>query len=215
MASGNGGNGTSAFPIFAPQIVEEPKIGFVPQQPRLLATELFGYQRIFINATQYHCHVQQVVGADEEARQWIVVLAQQLDEFSHQTEERELELLQQLSNGVNVSGVQQLLAKVETEMQRESTQFTTNLFGHVEKQLKEVGQTIAAFGDKIHYTKNVTLHDVEQANRELLVQINQEQQKAQAICTETQTQLELEGDTEESGGSEDSSIRRSLGGQNE
>lgn len=45
-------------------------------------------------------------------------------------------------------------------MQRESIQFAKELFGHVDKELMEIGQTIVAFGDDIRHMENVTIHDV-------------------------------------------------------
>lgn len=40
MACVNGSNGTS-LPIVVPRVIEEPKMGLVPQQPIILATKLF------------------------------------------------------------------------------------------------------------------------------------------------------------------------------
>lgn len=67
MENGNGSNHTSLL-VVAPQIIEELEMGFVPQKPRPLAIELFGDQRIFINAPQYHWHIQGAGNANEEAR---------------------------------------------------------------------------------------------------------------------------------------------------
>ena len=88
----NGSNGESTPPMLTPQIVEEPETGLVPQAQAQPVAGLFGDRHIFVNAPQYHWHVQGVVGADDEARQHIVALAQRLHQFGHQTEERELEL---------------------------------------------------------------------------------------------------------------------------
>ena len=49
-----------------------PKMHTQPVAP------LFGDRRIFVNAPQYHWHVQGAVGTDEEARQHLVALAQQV-----------------------------------------------------------------------------------------------------------------------------------------
>ena len=48
--------------------------------------ELFGGQRIFLHAPQYHWHVQGAAGVDDEARQQVVALAEQLYQFGHRTE---------------------------------------------------------------------------------------------------------------------------------
>ena len=52
------------------------------------------------------------MGADEEARQHIVALAQRLHEFGHQTEERELELWYWLGGTVELADVEQRLANL-------------------------------------------------------------------------------------------------------
>ena len=67
----NGSNGESTLPMVPPQLVEEPETGLVPQAQAQPVAGLFGDQRIFVNAPQYHWHV----GADDEARQHIVALA--------------------------------------------------------------------------------------------------------------------------------------------
>ena len=46
----NGSNGESTLPMVAPQIVEEPKMGLVPQAQAQPVAGLFGDQRIFVNA---------------------------------------------------------------------------------------------------------------------------------------------------------------------
>lgn len=61
---------------------------------------------------------------------------------------------------MDVFGVYQLLANVESDMQRESIRFAIELIGHVNKDLKEFGQNIVAFGDKICHMENVTIHNV-------------------------------------------------------
>ena len=62
----NGSNGESTLPMVTLQIVEEPQTGLVPQAQVQPVAGLFGDQRIFLNAPQYHWHVQGVVGADDE-----------------------------------------------------------------------------------------------------------------------------------------------------
>ena len=49
-------------------------------------------EAFFVNALQYHWHVHGAVGADKEARQHIVALAQRFYEFGHRTEDREMEI---------------------------------------------------------------------------------------------------------------------------
>ena len=62
----------------------------VPQIPRFPSALLFDDQRIFANALQCHWHVSGAIGVDEEARQQFIALDQQLYQFSHRMEEREL-----------------------------------------------------------------------------------------------------------------------------
>ena len=66
--------------------MEEPKMGFVPQaQTQRVA--IFGHQRIFVNASEYHWHVYGAIGVDDEARQQLVALTNQLYNIGHQIEE--------------------------------------------------------------------------------------------------------------------------------
>ena len=57
----NGSNGESTLPMVTPQIVEELEMGLVPQAQAQPVAGLFGDQRIFVNAPQYHWHVQGAV----------------------------------------------------------------------------------------------------------------------------------------------------------
>ena len=50
----NGSNGESTLLRVTPQIVEESKMGLVPQAQAQPVAGLFGDQRIFVNAPQYH-----------------------------------------------------------------------------------------------------------------------------------------------------------------
>ena len=70
MGSGNGSNGVPNVPAVVPYVIEEPKASLVPQTTMLRPSEeLFGGQRIFLHAPQYHWHVQGAVGVDNEASQ--------------------------------------------------------------------------------------------------------------------------------------------------
>ena len=46
----NGSNGESTLPMVAPQIVEAPETGLVPQSQAQPVARLFGDRRIFVNA---------------------------------------------------------------------------------------------------------------------------------------------------------------------
>ena len=60
-----------------------------------------------MNAPQYHWYVQGVAGADEEAKRHIVALALRLHEFSHRTEEREMELWHWLGGAIELLEMEQ------------------------------------------------------------------------------------------------------------
>ena len=47
-------------------------MGLIPQAQAQPVVRLFGDQRIFVSAPQYHWHVQGAVSADDKARQHIV-----------------------------------------------------------------------------------------------------------------------------------------------
>ena len=64
----NGSNGESALQVVSPQAIDEPEVGLVPQVETQPVASLFGDRRIFLNAPQYHWHVQGAVGADKEAK---------------------------------------------------------------------------------------------------------------------------------------------------
>ena len=54
--------------MVTPQVVEEPEVDLVPQVEAQPVASLFNDRRIFVNAPQYHWHVQGVVGVDEEGK---------------------------------------------------------------------------------------------------------------------------------------------------
>ena len=189
MASGNDSNGV---PVVTPQQIEEPETGLVPQEPRPLARDLFGDQRIFVNAPQYHWHVQGAVAADDEARQQIVALAQQVYQFGHRTEERELEIWRRLGGTAEIVEVHQLLANLDKRMQDETTKFATDLTGTVKRELEGFGRTISVLGDQIRHTERITIHDLKRSNAELTARVERSEQQAQTTCTQLKTDLELE-----------------------
>ena len=84
MGSSNGNNGVPTLSAAVPSIVEEPEASLVPQialqQPR---EDLFGDQRICLHAPQYHWHIQGAAGVDDEARQRVVALTEQMYRFGH------------------------------------------------------------------------------------------------------------------------------------
>ena len=57
----NGSNGKSTLQVVMPQAIDEPEVGLVPQLHAQPVASLFGDRRIFVNAPQYHWHVQGAV----------------------------------------------------------------------------------------------------------------------------------------------------------
>ena len=143
----NGSNGESTLPMVTTQLVEEPETGLVPQTQAQPVAGLFGDQRIFLNAPQYHWHVQGAVGADDEAKQHIVALAQRLHQFGHRTEERELELWHRLGNVADVVGVERQLAIAQETWESEYNKFIAELSSFVNKETSEFRQSILSVGE--------------------------------------------------------------------
>ena len=132
MGSGNGGNGRNggpAVPLLPPPPPEQSMTVLVPQAPQQITTTaqgpmaplapftegsqmLFGGQRIFLHAPQYHWHPQPVTGTDEEARKYSAELAQRMFTFGQRTEEREIQLWRKMEQALMVSEVDQILDKV-------------------------------------------------------------------------------------------------------
>ena len=74
MGSGNCNNGVPTLSAVVPSTVEEPKASLVPQIALQRPSEdLFGGQRIFLHAPQYHWHIQGAVSVDDEARQRVLL----------------------------------------------------------------------------------------------------------------------------------------------
>ena len=103
----NGSNGESTLQVVTPQTVEEPEVGLLPQVQTQPVASLFGDQRIFVNAPQYHWHVQGSVGVDDEVRQHIIALAQRLHDFGHRTKERKMELWHRLDGANELPAMEQ------------------------------------------------------------------------------------------------------------
>ena len=133
----NGSNGESTLPMVTPQIVEEPETGLIPQAQAQPVAGLFGDQRIFVNAPQYHWDIQGAVGAEDKARHHIVALAQWLHQFAYQREERELELWHWLSNVADVARVERRLATAQETLESEYNKFITKLSNFVNKEISE------------------------------------------------------------------------------
>ena len=87
------------------------------------------------------------MGADDEARQHIVALAQRLHQFGHRTEERELELWHRLSNVANVAGVERRLATAQETWESEYNKFIAELSSFINKEISEFRQCILSVGE--------------------------------------------------------------------
>ena len=145
----NGSNGESTLPMVTPQAVEEPEMGLVPQAQAQPVAGLFGDQRIFVNAPQYHWHVQGTVGADDEARHHIVALAERLHQFGHRTEEREMEIWHRLSTAADLPGVESRLAGIQEIWESEYNKFVEELSTYVNKEINGFRRGIVVTGENL------------------------------------------------------------------
>ena len=149
MGSGSGSNGAPAVTAVVPHSVEEPEASLVPQTMRQRPSEeLFGGQRIFLHVPQYHWYVQGAAGVDDEARQQAVALAEQLYQFGHRTEAREMDLWDRLQNVMETSGVHQLVAQLEQTMQAETSSFAERVFHYVDESAERLEKNLAAYWEE-------------------------------------------------------------------
>ena len=146
---GSGSNGVSAVPEVVPYAIEEPESSLLPQTALQRPSEdLFGGQRIFLHAPQYHWHVQGAAGVDDEARQQVVALAEQMYRFGHRTETREMELWGRMQNTMESSGIHQLLAQLEQNMKDATSKFAGEMYAHVNDSVGQVEKTLAAYWEE-------------------------------------------------------------------
>ena len=89
------------------------------------------------------------MGADDEARQHIVALAQRLHQFGHRTEERELELWHRLGNVADVAGVEHRLAIAQETWESEYNKFITELSNFVNKEIDDFRRSIVVMSDSL------------------------------------------------------------------
>ena len=185
----NGSNGESALSMVTPQIVEEPETGLVPQAQAQSVAGLYGDQRIFVNAPQYHWHVQGAVGVDDEARQHIVALAQRLHQFGHQTEERELELWHRLSNVADVPGVERRLATAQERWESEYNKCIAELSDFVNKEINDFRRSIVVMSDSLSDLRLFNTHHREsvQATSERMERV---QNQMTSIRSDLKEQIE-------------------------
>ena len=106
MGSSNSSNGIPTLSTMVPSIVEGPEASLVPQIALQRPSEdLFGDQWISLHALQYNWHIQGAAGVDDEARQRVVALVEQMYRFGHRAEAREMELWGHVQNVMEASGV--------------------------------------------------------------------------------------------------------------
>ena len=67
-SSANGSNGESILQVVTAQAMEELEMGLVSQAQEQPVAPLFCGWKIFVNAHQYHWHVQGAMDANDEAR---------------------------------------------------------------------------------------------------------------------------------------------------
>ena len=82
------------------------------------------------------------MGADEEARQHIVALAQRLYEFGHRTEDCEMEIWHRLGSTVELPEVEQQVARNQQVMANEYDQFVQKLSDFVNQEFSQFGQRL-------------------------------------------------------------------------
>ena len=138
----NGSNGESTLQVVTPQAIDEPKVGLVPQMHAQPVASLFGDRRIFVNAPHYHWHVQGAVGANKEARQHIVALAQRLYEFGHHIEDCKMEIWHRLGSMMELPEVERQVAKNQQVMANESDQFVLKLSDSLNQEFHQFRQRI-------------------------------------------------------------------------
>ena len=101
------------------------------------------------------------MGADGEARQHIVALAERLHQFGHRTEERELELWHWLSNAVDVPGVECRLATAQKMWESEYNKFIAELSNFVNKEIDDFRRSIVVMSDSLNDLRIFNTHNHE------------------------------------------------------
>ena len=101
------------------------------------------------------------MGADDEARQHIVALAQRLHHFDHRTEERELELWHRLSNVADVAGVERQLAIAQETWESEYNKFITELSNFVSKEIGDFRRSIVVMSESLRDLRIFNTHNHE------------------------------------------------------
>ena len=89
------------------------------------------------------------MGADDEAMQHIVALAQRLHRFGHWTKERELELWHRLSNVADAAGVERRLVIAQETWESEYNKFITELSNFVNKEIDDFRCSIVVMSDSL------------------------------------------------------------------
>ena len=92
---------------------------------------------------------QSAAGVDDEAKQRVVALVEQMYRFSHQTKAREMELWGHVQNVMEASGVHQLLAQLEQKLQEETTSFAEVMYKYVDDCAGQLEKTLAAYWEEI------------------------------------------------------------------
>ena len=92
-------------------------MGLVLQAQTQLVATLFGDRRIFVNAPQYHGDSKGAIGANDETKQQLIALDNQLYNFDHHTKECEMELWHWLGHAMDFPRAQCLLVINQEELQ--------------------------------------------------------------------------------------------------
>ena len=87
------------------------------------------------------------MGADDEARHHINILAQRLHQFGHRTKEREMELWHWLSNTTNLPIVECRLARSQELWETEYNKFIAELSTFVNKDISKFRRNVVSMGE--------------------------------------------------------------------
>ena len=89
------------------------------------------------------------MGADDEAKQHIVALADRLHQFGNRTKERNMELWHRLSSVMDLPGMEQLLARNQQIWSSEYDKFVEKLTVFVNKEISDFRHSIVSIDDSL------------------------------------------------------------------
>ena len=135
-----------------------------------------------MNVQQYHWHIQDVVGVDEEAKQHIVALAQRLHEFGHRIEERGMELWNRLSGALDLLGVERIMARNQNEMETEYNNFVRELSDFVNQEITQFGRRLTLIEGTSQNVQN-TSSQVREIAQAMSKRVDKVEQQMESVCS--------------------------------